>query len=101
MSRCIFQHITRRAAKEHTQVLMHVLGYLAQWQRELEHLTSVDFHVFILSRGESLDREGSAGEGTSWHCSSLSLALEVFSANNINCQQSFTLEKMYYFCICI
>lgn len=76
---------------------MHVLGYLAQWQRELEHLTSVDFHVFILSGGESLNREGPAGEGTSWHGSSLSLALEVFSANNINCQQSFTLEKSIIF----
>lgn len=76
---------------------MHVLGYLAQWQRELQHLTSVDFHVFILSGGESLNREGPAGEGTSWHCSSLSLALEVFSANNINCQQSFTLEKSIIF----
>lgn len=72
-----------RAAKDCTQVLTCMLGYLAQWQRELEHLTSVDFHFFILSGWESLAREGPAGEGMSWHCSSLSLALEVFSANNI------------------
>ena len=45
--------------------------------------TSVDFHAFIPSEGKYRSREVPAGEGTSWHCSSLSLALDVFSVNDV------------------